>query len=97
MKPKSFIASPEMDNVIDEAVKRAAKEMADEMDFDVLATLFKESGWTEIEFNPHVEDLLGYEIHTWMKNNLKGHYQSRGKRWLFENKEDAAWFALRWK
>lgn len=97
MKPRSFIASPEMDNVVDEAVKRAAKEMAEEIDFQVLANLYKESGWTEVEFNPHVEDILAYKIQNWMRDTLKGHYTSRGKRWLFENKQDAAWFILRWK
>lgn len=83
-------------NLSEEIMEKAGKELADEIDFQILTSMFKEMGWTEIEFDPHVENLLAYEIHTWIKANCKGHVQSRGKRWLFENKQDAAWFILRW-
>lgn len=81
---------------VEKAVKRAAQELSDEMDFSILADLFKEIGWVEIEFDPHVESLLAYEIQNWMRDNCKGNYKSRGRRFLFELEKDAAWFQIRW-
>ena len=83
-------------SIIDAAVERAAKEMADEIDFHVLADLYKGMGWTEIDFNPHVEDILAYEIRNWMRDNCKGSYHSRGRRWLFQDRIDAVNFVLKW-
>lgn len=83
-------------DAIDEAVKRAAKEMADEIDFQVLLGLYKEIGWTEIEFNPHRTTLEVALIKEWTNANCKGHYISRSNRFLFEDEKDAMWFSMRW-
>ena len=39
-------------DIIDETVKRAAKEFQEEMDFGIIADMLKENGWVEVEFNP---------------------------------------------
>lgn len=83
-------------NLEDEIAAKLAQQIADEIDWGILADIYKSVGWTELHFSPHVEDLLSYEISTWMKLNLKGHYTSRGTRWLFEKQKDATMFVLRW-
>jgi hypothetical protein len=87
---------PVWGDAVEKAVKRASQELAEEMDFSVLADLFKQIGWVEVDFDPHVESILAYEIQHWMRDNCKGQYKSRGRRFLFEREQDAAWFQIRW-
>lgn len=82
---------------IEEAVKRASKELADEIDFDLLATLYLEMGWTEVKFNPKRTALEAWHIREWLNANCVGHRASRNTRFLFERKEDATLFLLRWQ
>jgi hypothetical protein len=86
----------EYDSIEQEIINRAGKQMAEEIDFGILADLLKEIGWVEIEFEPHVESILSYEIQNWIRNNCKGLFRSRGKRFLFELEKDASWFLLKW-
>jgi hypothetical protein len=86
----------EYDSIEQEIINRAGKQMAEEIDFGILADLLKEIGWVEIEFEPHVESILLYEIQNWMQDNCKGLFRSRGKRFLFELEKDASWFLLKW-
>ena len=83
-------------DIIDETVRRAAKEFQEEMDWSILANLYKESGWVEIEFNPIRPTNQAYEISRWLEKNCKGHRTSRGKRFLFQYESDAVNFVLRW-
>lgn len=86
-----------MNTQLEERLKqKLSKEIADNIDWEMLADIYKSVGWTELHFSPHVEALLAYEISTWMKSNLTGHYTSRGTRWLFEKQKDATLFVLRW-
>lgn len=79
------------DTIIDEAAKR----MAEDIDFDVLTSLFVESGWTKIVLKPMTwED--GLEIDGWVEKNVKGDFQTRGLVWVFKDPNEANWFKLRW-
>ena len=77
-------------------LQKLSKSIADDIDWGMLADIYKSAGWTELDFSPHVEAILSYEISTWMRSNLTGHYTSRGTRWLFEKQKDATLFILRW-
>ena len=83
-------------DAIEEAVNRASKELAEEIDFDILATLYKDMGWTEIEFSPRMSQERAAEVKAWLEDNCKGFRMSRGKRFLFEEEKDAVWFSMRW-
>ena len=83
-------------DIIDETVRRAAKELQEEMDFSLLADLYKESGWTEISFNPWWKDEAASVMKQWLEANCKGHRMSRGKRFLFQYESDAINFVLKW-
>lgn len=83
-------------NIIDEAVNRAAKEMAEEIDFQMLLGLYKEMGWTEITCNPHRPNWEIALMKEWTSANCKGYCMSRGNRFLFEYEKDAMWFSMRW-
>ena len=82
---------------IEKAVQQASKELADDIDFDLLANLYLEMGWTEVEFNPSRPALEAWQIREWLKTNCVGHRTSRNTRFLFERKEDATLFLLKWQ
>lgn len=83
-------------NSVDEAVSAAAKAVCEEIDFTILAEMYLESGWVEVEFNPYVSNKQAVDMKNWVADNCKGHIASHGRRFLFQNKEDAMWFKLRW-
>ncbi len=81
-------------NYIQQAVERASKRLQEDIDFSVMADFYKSNGWTEIKFNPHVSN--EHAIRAWLDQHCKYHRTSRNDRWLFENRDDAVNFTLRW-
>lgn len=86
-----------MKKTYDEAIDRAAKDMADDIDFEVLTQLLctGKNTWTKVVLRPMSwED--GLEIDKWVDENVKGKFNNRGLVWVFEKSSDANWFSIRW-
>lgn len=82
-------------NISEEYINNAAESLAADIDFDVLTSLFVESGWTKVVLKPMTwED--GLDIDGWVEKNVKGQYQTRGLVWVFKEPKEANWFKLRW-
>ena len=79
----------------EEVIDSAAKEMADDIDFEVLTNLFIESGWVKVVLEPMTWE-HGYEVDSWVEKNVKDSFQTRGLVWVFKNPKEANWFKLRW-
>lgn len=82
-------------NLADEYIDRAAKELASDIDFEILTSMFIESGWTKIVLKPMTWE-QGVEVDTWVETNVKGLFQTRGLVWVFKDPKEANWFKLRW-
>jgi hypothetical protein len=79
------------ENIID----KAAKDLSDDIDFEVLTSCFVESGWTKIVLKPMTwED--GLEIDGWVEQHVKNPHITRGLVWVFKDPKEANWFKLRW-
>lgn len=70
--------------------------MSAEIDWQILRGLYKDVGWFELTFDPNRDAEEAASIKEWIAENCKGHVQSRGSCWLFENEQDLIWFTLRW-
>lgn len=82
-------------NIEQDIINRAGKQMADEIDFGILTEMLCGIGWRKIILRPMTwED--GAEIDLWVDQHVKGHFETMGLVWVFENEDDANWFALRW-
>ena len=92
----SKMQAKENTDYIDEIVSKAAKEFQEEMDFSILADMFKQDGWVEVKFSPVRHFAEGFAIKHWLAINCKGNQMSRGSRWLFEKESDAVNFILKW-
>jgi len=70
--------------------------MADEIDWEILANLLVQSGWFMVDLDRFINNNQAVDIETWIDDNCKGKYKKRSRTFVFEKKEDAAWFKLRW-
>ena len=84
-----------MNSLEDEIISKMGKQMSDEIDFGILTEMLCELGWRRVILSPmSTED--SYEVDMWTKKHVKGNFETMGLVWVFEQEEDANWFALRW-
>lgn len=79
----------------DQIAERMASELAKEMDFQILASMLCELGWTRVVLKPMTWE-EGNIVDEWVSNNVKGHFETMGLVWLFESSKDATMFILKW-
>lgn len=73
----------------------AAKQMAAEIDWEIITDLLVKIGWTKIS-DVHIDIDQAYQVAEWTAHHKKGKVKNRGTEWVFENPEDAVWFRLKW-
>ena len=76
-------------------LEQAAKDLADDIDAEIVKEILVDSGWVEVVLTPMTFE-QGDEIDFWVHRNIKGKNWTRGLVWLFEKEQDATWFKLRW-
>lgn len=79
-----------------EYLEKLAKDVADEIDFDVLSTLLVDSGWTKVELPVFASRFHLMDIDIWIEQNCSGTVKSFGNKFIFENPKDVTLFILRW-
>ena len=85
----------EYDDLEQSIINNAAKRMSDEIDFQVLTGFLTEIGWTKVVLTPMTTE-VSCSIDKWIADNIKGNFETMGLVWVFERKEDASWFVLKW-
>jgi hypothetical protein len=80
----------------DELVTKMSKRLAEEIDWKILADILVSTGWVMVNLNHFQGRHQAIDIETWIDNNCKGKYKKRSTTFVFEKKDDAAWFKLRW-
>jgi hypothetical protein len=92
---KKKLLTDKSGQLYEDMVDRAAKNMADDIDFEIMTTILLEGGWTKVVLEPMTWE-RGAEIDLWVHKNIKGKSHDRGLVWLFEDSKDAMMFSLRW-
>ena len=82
-------------NLEEEILNKAGKAMADEIDFGILTEMLCELGWRKVILRPMTWE-AGANIDAWTAKHIKGPFETMGLVWIFEQEQDANWFALRW-
>jgi hypothetical protein len=67
--------------------------MAKEIDFHVIAEAL---GWTSVKLKRFNDGIEAVDIIEWMNANCTGQWKNLGTRFIFEKRQDAEWFSLRW-
>lgn len=82
-------------NIEQDILNRAGKAMSDEIDFTILTDMLVQLGWRKVILRPMTGE-TGAELDAWVDRHVKGHYETMGLVWVFEQEDDANWFSLRW-
>lgn len=83
-------------NLQDEMLERAGKQLADDIDREVLWGMLEGIGWHRIMIPKFVDNNHAIDIAYWLEETCKKAYERSGRDFLFECAKDAHWFALRW-
>ena len=75
-----------------EIADNLAKEIADQIDWNILAEILLSNGWTKVIREP----IFNEDVKGWLDTVRIGHVRSMGNEWLFEKEQDAIMFSLRW-
>ena len=83
-------------NAQDEYIEQASKQLAADIDFEVMAGFLQETGWQRVVLEPMTYE-HGKEIDEWVEAHInKSCVIARGLVWLFKNPKDATWFRMKW-
>ena len=83
-------------SIEEEILNKAGKEMAREIDREVLWGMLKEIGWTRVMLDRLQDNNHAVDITYWLEENVKNPFERNGRDFIFENQKDAVNFILRW-
>jgi hypothetical protein len=79
-----------------EMIEAKYKEMADEIDREVLWGMLAGIGWHRVMLPRFVDNHHAIDITHWLEDHCKRAYERSGRDFIFEDSKDANWFILRW-
>lgn len=79
-----------------EVINQAANEIAADIDFEILESIFKDIGWVKLKLARRISIIELVEMKEWLKKSCKGKYLQQDNNFLFQLPADATWFSLRW-
>ena len=80
-------------NISEEIISQAGEQMAKDIDTQVLLDAL---GWTSVKLKRFNDGTEAVDIIQWLDTNCTGEWKNLGTRFIFEKKQDAEWFSLRW-
>jgi len=83
--------------VEEDILNNIGKKMAKEMDFHIIADILVDTGWTSVELKRFQNNVEAVNINLWAEANCTGEWKNVSTRYIFEKKQDAEWFILRWQ
>lgn len=91
MKKKKLLTDKSGD-LIEHYSQEAVKELARELDREILWGMLENLGWTRvmIPYNNNIH------VNLWAAKNCRGAFEYHNRDYIFEYDQDAMWFKLRW-
>ena len=83
-------------NLEDEIASALSKEIAKEIDFEVLSSMLVELGWHRIKLDRFLSREHSVDVIEWCALNINYPYERCGTTFVFENEGDAVNFSLKW-
>ncbi len=82
-------------NLEDEIAEDLSKQIAQEIDFELMIDILIACGWHKVVLRPMTHE-RSREIDQWINTQVKYKHKTRGLVWMFENQGEAVNFTLRW-
>ena len=80
----------------EEMANKLGEAMAREIDREILWGMLKEIGWTRVMLDRLQDNKHAIDITYWLEANCKFAFERNGRDFIFESKQDATLFILRW-
>ena len=80
----------------DQIISGIAKQMADDIDKEVLWGMFEGMGWTRVSIPLQKSREAYVDLADWLDIYCKHEYDRRGGEVIFKDAKDAFWFTLKW-
>jgi hypothetical protein len=87
----------DVNNLEEEILEKAGKEMAREIDREVLWGMLAGLGWRRINLDRFTDNSHAVDITHWLAANCKNSFERSGADFIFESEVDAVNFTLRWQ
>lgn len=85
------------DDLEQEIANKAAQRLSWDIDRGILWSMLEQSGWTPVTLSKFQDNRHAIDIIFWLDENCKRpSYKRHGREFIFEHKEDAVYFALKW-
>ena len=79
-----------------EILNKAGKQMANDIDREVLWGMLEGIGWTRVMLPRYIDNNHAIDITYWLEETIKNPFERNGRDFIFESQKDANWFKLRW-
>lgn len=83
-------------NVEDQIAETLSKEIAREIDNEILWGMLQGIGWTRVTLPSFQDNHHAVDISLWLIENCYGNFEKNGSSFIFEDSRDAVIFTLRW-
>ncbi len=84
-------------SIEEEILNKAGKDMAREIDREVLWGMLKDIGWRRVMLDRFTDNNHAVDITYWLEANCKNPFERSGADFIFESEVDAVNFTLRWQ
>ena len=81
----------------EEIINKAGKDMAREIDREMLWGMLKDIGWRRVMLDRFTDNKHAVDITHWLAANCKNPFERSGADFIFESEVDAVNFTLRWQ
>ncbi len=80
----------------DEYAGMLADEIKNQIDNEIMIDMLVLGGWTKVELERLKDRYESIDIELWIDENCTGKHAKLGRTFVFEKKQDAEWFILKW-
>ena len=80
-----------------ELLDKAGKEMAREIDREILWGMLRDLGWRRVMLDRFTDNNHAIDITYWLEANCKNSFERSGRDFIFEDSKDAVNFILKWQ
>lgn len=85
-----------MTELEEELSAKMSELLREEIDRELMIDMLVATGWTKVELERLKDRYQSIDIELWIDENCTGKHTKLGRTFVFEKKQDAEWFSLRW-
>jgi len=93
---QSTVSITASDILSDQYAGMLADEIQKEIDNEIMIDMLVLGGWTKVELERLKDRYESIDIEQWIDENCTGKHAKLGRTFVFEKKQDAEWFILKW-